>query len=142
MKITRIWKMMLAALVFCALAPTAPGANAKTRTQEIAVALKVPDGAWKLAIEEVRLVKKELWVLAAVSRDPDVMGISMITTLKAKVKVDAPDLPTKVFVVGKTWNWKGKEPYKFIESRKEIAKDLDAGKLLYRKPKAAKKKKD
>jgi len=142
MKITRIGKTILAGLVFCALGSAAPGADAKGRAPEIAVVLKVPDGAWKLAIEEVRQVRKELWVLAAVSRDPDVMGISMITTLKAKMKVDAPDLPVKVFVAGKTWNWTGKEPYKFIKSRKEIAKNLDAGKLLYKKPKAAEKKKN
>ena len=132
MKITRKWKFLLSMLVICAVALVAPSANAKER--EIAVALKAPDGAWNLAIDEVRQVKKELWVVAVLSRDPDVMGIQMITTLEAKVKLGAPDLPVKVFVVGKTWNWKGKEPYKFIKNRKEIAKDLDTGKLLYKKP--------
>ncbi len=137
MKITRNWKALLSMLVICAVALVAPSANAKER--EITVALKVPDGAWNLAIDEVRQVKKELWVVAVLSRDPNVGGIQMITTLKAKAKLKAPELPVKVFVIGKTWNWEGKEPYKFIKNRKKIAKDLDTGKLLYKKPEKKKK---
>jgi len=131
MKTIGIWKSLLGVLVFGAVCLAGPGAMAKER--EISVSLKAPDGAWKLSIEEVRQVKEGIWVLAKVSREQGAMGIQMITTLKDKVKIEAPDLPVKTFVVGKTWNWKNTEPVKFIKSRKQIAKDFDAGKLLFKK---------
>ena len=138
MKTIHLIAFLIAAFFACTASPARAGETPKER--EITVALKVPDGAWKLSIEEIRQVKKEIWVLAALSRDSGVMGIQMISKKQAKVKIPAPDLPVKVFVTGKTWNWKNQEPYKFIENRKEIAKDFDAGKLLYKKPERSGKK--
>ena len=131
MKTTHKLTTLSAALLFCAFTTIARGAEKR----EIAVSVTVPDAAWKLRIDEVWQVKKELWVVATVSRDAGVIGAQVISTLKALVKVEAPDLPVKVFVVGKTWNWGNDEPHTFIKSRKEILKDLATGKMLYGKVK-------
>jgi len=33
------------------------------------------------------------------------MGAQVISTVEDALVLDAPDLPVKVFVLGKTWNW-------------------------------------
>jgi hypothetical protein len=60
------------------------------------------------------------------------MGAQVISTVQASLKLAAPDLPLRYFVVGKTWNWKNEEPYTFIENLKQIEKALKSGKLLYK----------
>ena len=99
----------------------------------ITVSLKVPDAAWTVAIDEVRQVNDEIWVLSTVSRDPDAMGASVISTIKASVKVDAPGLPIKHYIIGKAWNWENEEPYTFIKDRSQIGEALDSGELLYQR---------
>jgi heat shock protein HslJ len=99
----------------------------------ITVKLTVPDAAWTIAIDEVHEVGKELWVISTVSRDPDVMGAQVISTVQASVKLAAPDWPTKHFVIGKTWGWKNEEPYIFIKDLKQIEKELKSGKFLYKR---------
>ena len=100
--------------------------------REIMVKLAVPDAAWAIAIDEVHKVGNELWVIAAVSRNPDMMGAQVISTVTASLKLAAPDLPMKYFVAGKTWGWKNEEPYIFIKDMKQIEKELKSGKLLYK----------
>ena len=112
-------------LLFCT---TAWGADEK----EITVKLTVPDTAWTIAIEEVHKVGKELWVISTVSQNPDIMGAQVISTVHATLKLTAPDLPVKHFIIGKTWNWKNEEPCTFIENLKQIEKELKSGKLLYK----------
>ena len=114
---------LLSALIF---STTVLGAEER----EITVTLTVPDAAWTIAIDEVHEVKDEIWVISTVSRDPDVMGAQVISIVKALVKIAAPDLPVKHFVIGKTWNWPNKEPYTFIKNRKELEMELKSGKLL------------
>ena len=91
---------------------TAWGADEK----EITVRLTVPDVAWAIAIDEVHRVGNELWIISTVSRKPDLMGAQVISTVQASLKLVAPDLPMRYFVIGKTWNWKNEEPYTFIEN--------------------------
>jgi len=38
----------------------------------------------------------------------------------------------ETFVIGKSWDWKNKEPYTFIKDLKQIEKELKSGKLLYK----------
>jgi len=123
MQMTRV----LLALVLL-LYTTAWGADEK----EIKVKLTVPDAAWAITIDEVHSVGNELWVISTVSRNPDLIGAQVISTVQASLKLAAPDLPLRYFVIGKTWNWKNKEPYTFIENPKQIAKALKSGKLLYK----------
>jgi len=100
--------------------------------REIMVKLTVPDASWTIAIEEVYKVGNELWVISAVLQNPDMMGAQVISTVTASLKLAAPDLPTKYFVVGKAWGWKNEEPYIFIKDLKQIEKELKSGKLLYK----------
>ena len=106
---------------------TAWGADEK----EITVRLTVPDAAWAIAIDQVHRVGSEIWIIATVSRNPDLMGAQVISTVQASLKLAAPDLPLRYFVIGKTWNWKNEEPYTFIQNLKQIEKALNSGTLLY-----------
>lgn len=115
-------------LLICA---TALGADKK----EVTVKLTVPDSAWTIAINEVHKVGNELWVISTVSRAPDRMGAQVISTVQASLKLAAPDLSTKYFIIGKTWGWKNEEPYAFIKNLKEIVKKLKTGELLYKETK-------
>ena len=100
---------------------------------EIAVELTVPDSAWTITIDEVHRVGNELWVVSTVSRDPDVMGAEVISTVRASLKLDAQALPVKHFIIGKSWGWKNQEPYIFLKQLAQIQGDLKAGELLYRR---------
>lgn len=106
---------------------------------KITVKLTVPDSAWTIAIEEVHQVKNEVWVISKVSRDPNVMGLQVLSTMRDTVKASVPDLPIKHFVVGKTWDWKNGEPYTFLKNLKSIEKDLKSAKLLYKRTNEKKK---
>jgi len=99
---------------------------------EIAVELTVPDATWAIRIDEVRRVGDELWAVSTVSRDPEVMGAQVISTVRASLRLDAPDLPVKHFVMGKSWDWPNPEPYVFISQLAQIQGDLNSGELLYR----------
>jgi hypothetical protein len=100
--------------------------------KEIAVKLTVPDAAWTIAIDEVHKVGNELWVISTVSQNPEVMGAQVISTVQASLKLTAPDLPMKYFIIGKAWDWVNKEPYTFIKNLKQIGEELKSGKLLYK----------
>jgi hypothetical protein len=101
--------------------------------KDVTVSLTVPDAAWTVAIDEVRRVNDEIWVVSTVSRDPDRMGAQVISTIQASVKLAVPDLPVKHYIIGKTWTWKNEEPYTFIRERRLISNELDSGKRLYRR---------
>lgn len=120
-RMTILWTMLMCT--------TALGADPK----EITVTLTVPDSAWTIEIDEVYEVKNEVWVLSTVSRKPEVMGMQVISTIRNSVQVNAPDRPVKHIIMGKTWGWKNKEPYRFIKDRKGLEADLKSGKRLYKK---------
>jgi hypothetical protein len=124
-----IMQMKKLMVLLLALSAITGGAEEK----QIEVRLTVPDAAWKIAIDSVHQVNKEIWVVSTVSRDPDIMGAQVISTVTAKVKISVGDLPVKHFVIGKTWNWKNEESYTFIKDLKQIEKDLAAGKVLYKR---------
>jgi len=126
-------QMQMKKLMVLLLALSAITVSAKEK--QIEVRLTVPDTAWKIAIDSVHQVKQEIWVVSTVSRDPDLMGAQVISTVTATVKVSTGDLPVKHFVIGKTWNWKNKENYTFIKDLKQIEKELAAGKVLQKKTK-------
>jgi hypothetical protein len=107
--------------------------------KKITVILTVPDSAWTIAIDCVYQVRGEIWVVSTVSRDPNAIGLQVISTVRDSVEVDAGgNLPVKHFVIGKTWNLGNEEGYIFLKSRREIEKDLQSGKLLYPRAKPAK----
>ena len=109
------------------LCTTALGADEK----EITVKLTVPDAAWTIAIDEVHKVGNEIWVIAIVSRNPDLMGAQVISTVQASLKLAVPGLPVKNFIIGKTWVWENTEPYTFISDLKQIETELKSGTRLF-----------
>lgn len=79
----------------------------------VAVALRVPDAAWKVEIlEVVRATGGEVWVLAGATREEG-PAASVVTTVRDAAEVDPEGASTavvKVFLVGRTWAWApGKE---------------------------------
>lgn len=118
-----IWSWLLL------LCTTAWGANEK----EITVELTVPDAAWEITIDEVHRVGDALWVISTVSRDPDLMGAQVISTVRASLRLEAPDLPTKHFVIGKSWDWQNQEPYTFLSDTEPIEDDLKHAEVFYRR---------
>jgi len=105
--------------------------------REISVALTVPDPSWTISIEEVWQVGDELWVLAAVMRDPEVMAAQVISTVQVSIKTAAPDLPMKYFITGKTWSWDNEEQFTFLKDREKLEEALGSGRLIYRAKKPA-----
>jgi len=50
------------------------------------------------------------------------MVAQVISTVQASLKLDAPELPMKYFIIGKTWDWKNAEPYTFINDMRRPRK--------------------
>ena len=120
------WPFLLTLL----LAATLRAEENPVRT--ITINCTVPSSGWTLEVDEVRRVGDELWVLSRLTK-PEGMALSVISTVKASVSLNAQDLPVKLFMTGKTWNWENDEPITFIKARADIATDLDAGALVYKK---------
>lgn len=104
-------------VLFCAV-------SVHAADKDISVKLTVPDTTWTIAINEVHKVGNELWVISTVSQTPDMIGAQVICTVQASLRLAVPDLPVKMFIIGKTWNWENLEPYTFINDLKEIDKEL------------------
>jgi len=100
---------------------------------EITVKLTVPDTAWIISIDDVRKVNNEIWVISKVSKNPDVMGAQVISTIEASAVIDPVDLPVRHFIIGKTWDWENEEPYTFIKSIEKLESNLKDSELLYKK---------
>jgi hypothetical protein len=113
--------------------PPAAGPAQPAAPQRISVALTVPDLGWNLAIDEVYIVGGELWVIASVSRPPDLMAGQALKKARDTVTVEAPALPRKYFILGKTWDWDSEEPYKFLPDKSAIADQLAKGKRIWQR---------
>lgn len=100
--------------------------------KEITVKLTVPDTTWKIAIDEVYIVEKELWVISRVSQNPDMMGAQVISHIQDSIKLIVPDLLVKHFILGKSWQWENEEPYTFIQDIGQIETSLKSGKQIYK----------
>jgi hypothetical protein len=109
----------------------------KDKERMLVVTMKTPSSAYKIMIEEVYQTPKELWVLSRVEGKG--VGLAVIKTVTDQVKVKAPaDLPVKVFVLGKTWNW-GDEKYTFLKDRTDFDKMIkkEMGMKIFQRPMAA-----
>jgi hypothetical protein len=56
--------------------------------KKITVILTVPDSAWKIAVNAVYQVRDEIWVVSTVSRDPNAIGLQVISTVRDSVEID------------------------------------------------------
>lgn len=106
-------------------------AQEQMESQTIHLKLMVPDTTWMLGIDEVYQVGEELWVVASVKQMRQAFGLMIISTVEDQVALEAPPLPIKYYILGKTWGWENEEPYTFIKNRTEIEPYLSQGKRLF-----------
>jgi hypothetical protein len=114
---------------------------AHAQESTVSVQLTVPDGGWKIRIDQVYQTSTHLLAVSKLERSPG-LAIQVISQAKASVKIKAPKLPVRHFVLGKTWNWTNKVPYSFLSDPKEITKEVAGAKLVFQaktqpKPKVA-----
>ena len=107
----------------------------KAKQRSISLQVTVPTSGWKVEIQEVYQVEKELWVISHLTSKGGI-ALQVISQVKDSVSVPKSSLPVKHFVTGKRWNWKNKEPYQFLKDRKKIDQELkkQKAKLVYRRP--------
>ena len=96
----------------------------------VSVQLGVPDGGWKIRIDQVYQTPTHLLAVSKLERSPG-LAIQVISQAKDSVKVKAPKLPVRHFVLGKTWNWPNKEPVTFLSDPKELYKPIAGAKLVF-----------
>ena len=102
----------------------------QARESTVSVQLTVPDGGWKIRIDQVYQTPTHLLAVSKLERNPG-LAIQVISQAKDSVKVKAPKLPVRHFVLGKTWNWPNKEPVTFLSDPKELSKPIAGAKLVY-----------
>lgn len=105
----RLFLTLTAAAVAAVVAAAdEPKKDDKMKKHDLKVTFATPNPTWKANITEVRVVGSELWVKvdaqSAGGEAPAVIGKA-----EATAAVEAPDLPVKYAVFGKTWKWKNKE---------------------------------
>lgn len=110
----------------------------RAMAMEVAVAVKVPDAAWQVSIEEIYRSGEGYLVVARLHRPVGMMGAMVISTARDAVSVPLTTLPTKILVHGKTWRWKNPEPYQFFATRAELDAALgkDNGAPVWRRSEA------
>jgi len=102
----------------------------QARESTVSVQLTVPDGGWKIRIDQVYQTPTHLLAVSKLERSQG-LAIQVISQAKDSVKVKAPKLPVRHFVLGKTWNWPNKEPYSFLSDPKELSKPIAGAKLVF-----------
>ena len=120
----------MAMTCFAACTFTSIASTEADQGQDIFVAVTAPDLGWKIRIMDVYRVGDELWVISQLSRHPGPAG-QAITQVTDTIRLAAPALPVRHYILGKTWNWDNKEPYIFLTSRDDISGKLETGTCLY-----------
>ena len=100
------------------------------RESTVSVQLTVPDGGWKVRIDRVYQTPTHLLAVSKLERNFG-LAIQVISQAKDSVKVKAPKLPIRHFVLGKTWNWPNQEPVTFLSDPKELSKPIARAKLVF-----------
>ena len=126
-------KKIFTILVFACLSFAGNSVHAQDST--VSVQLGVPDGGWKIRIVQVYQTSTHLLAVSKLERSPG-PAIQVISQVKDSVKVKAPKLPVRHYVLGKTWNWTNNLPYAFLSDPKELTKKVAGAKLVFQaKPK-------
>ncbi|PSN12973.1 hypothetical protein C7293_17865 [filamentous cyanobacterium CCT1] len=105
-----------------------PGAERIERT--ITPEVEVPSGGYDLTIQGVYAVNDELWVVSQLD-EVDADAPEAVVRVSDRVVLNAPDMPVRHFVIGERPEGTFNEQYTFIDSRDEIAPELNAGRQLY-----------
>jgi hypothetical protein len=123
-------KNTLKILAFACLSFAGNWVHAQEST--VSVQLGVPDGGWKIRIVQVYQTSTHLLAVSKLERSPG-PAIQVISQAKDSVKVKAPKLPVRHFVLGKTWNWSNGKPesYAFLSDPKELPKKVAGAKLIF-----------
>jgi len=106
------------------------GYSVYAQDSTVSVQLGVPDGGWKIRIDQVYQTPTHLLAVSKLERSPG-PAIQVISQVKDSVKVKAPKLPVRHYVLGKTWNWLNKEPVTFLSDPKELSKKVAGAKLVF-----------
>jgi hypothetical protein len=116
------WLLTLTVAAVAAGITTAddPKKDGKMKKHELKVSFATPNPTWTANITEVRVVGQEIWVKVDAQTDGGV-GPAVIGTAEATGSVEAPDLPVRYAVFGKTWQWKNDE--KGITFADDVGKD-------------------
>ena len=126
-------KNIFTILVFACL--SFAGYSVHAQESAVSVQVTVPDGGWKIRIVKVYQTPTHLLAVSKLERSPG-LAIQVISQVKDSVKVKAPKLPVRHYVLAKTWNWPNKEPYTFLSDPKELPKKVAGAKLVFQaKPK-------
>ncbi len=100
-----------------------------TRAEDVKIRVEfdTPATNYRVAIQEVYQVGKELWVVSNVFTEGD-FGGAAITPVSDEITVDAPQgLEVVHKVLGKSWNWgKDTKSLQYVKSAKELEKKLKA----------------
>ena len=123
-------KNTLKILAFACLSFAGNWVHAQDST--VSVQLGVPDGGWKIRIDQVYQTPTHLLAVSKLERSPG-PAIQVISQVKDSVKVKAPELPVRHYVLGKTWNWSNGKPesYAFLSDPKELPKKVAGAKLVF-----------
>ena len=123
-------KNILKILAFASLSFAGNWVHAQDST--VSVQLGVPDGGWKIRIVQVYQTSTHLLAVSKLERSPG-PAIQVISQVKDSVKVKAPELPVRHYVLGKTWTWSNGKPesYAFLSDPKELPKKVAGAKLIF-----------
>ena len=100
------------------------------REATVSVQLTVPDGGWKIRIVQVYQTPTHLLAVSKLERGSG-PAIQVISKVGDSVKVPAPELPVRHYIMGKTWEWPNKEPDTIFPSSKELSKRVAGAKLVF-----------
>ncbi len=106
-----------------------PRALETTKTETIT--LETPTPGWSLVPVAAYRVDDQHWCLHRLS-PPDGVVIQVISTATGAIRfrTATPDLPTRHFVLGKTWAWNSNPEFTFIQSLDELRDGLAAAQPL------------
>ncbi|EAZ94259.1 hypothetical protein [Crocosphaera chwakensis] len=105
-----------------------PGAENEERT--ITTEVEVPSGGYDIEIQGVYAVDNELWVISQLTEEnPNAPEAEV--RISDRIVMNAPSMPVRQFVIGNSPSNSYNEQYTFIDSREEIASQLNSGKELY-----------
>lgn len=109
--------------------PTDESGDVALVKRTFTVNIAAPTPAWALKISEIYVVEDEVWVLADLTQQPAEMVAQVVTPLTDSVTVEAPDVETVTYVIGKTGGWTPEvsPTLKLISSKDQIAADLANG---------------
>lgn len=105
-----------------------PGVDQVERT--LTPEVEVPSGGYDLTIQGVYVVNDELWVVSRLD-EVDPTAADATVRVSDRVVLNAPDMSVRHFIVGERPAGTFNEQYTFIESREEIASQLNVGRQLY-----------